>query len=336
MLGTLSENLTSYGSLTRSNVSSLIRDMKLDKIQFNSLISKMSSYSSGSQFLTQKVGAGIELNREILVEMFRDSSLRVAKFFSGANAVGLALNSMIDVLSSEIDKVENDLNSLQIFIDNYEYLSGKDDLYNNNYIEKFDTLQNHYKYDGHNFLIKDKDGTNFPIEGNLLIDYTKGLIGINNSFTVKNIINNIMSVRIHSNYESNISSQTSFNNVFTENKQDAWTTTVKSKSILSSTLPLYDQYILYSQVGINGARAAVEIMFSSVVSANQIRINPNFTKGMQLLQVIIFSPSEQNTNSNNSSQNYILALNAPKSLDVTTDIFFERKNINKVIFIFNQ
>ena len=55
MLGTLSENLTSYGSLTRSNVSSLIRDMKLDKIQFNSLISKMSSYSSGSQFLTQKV-----------------------------------------------------------------------------------------------------------------------------------------------------------------------------------------------------------------------------------------------------------------------------------------
>ena len=47
---------------------------------------------------------------------------------------------MIDIFFSEIEKVEKDLDTLQIFIDNYEFIAGKDDLYNSNYIEKFKSL----------------------------------------------------------------------------------------------------------------------------------------------------------------------------------------------------
>lgn len=334
MLGTLSENLTSYSSLSKTTVSSLIREMKLDKLQFNSLIQKMNNYNFGSDFAAQRVGAGIELNREILVDLFRDSSIRISRFFKGANAVGLALNSMIEVLSSEIEKVENDLNYLEAFINNYEFISGKDDLYDNNYIEKFDTLQNHYKYDGYSFNVKDKDGTTFPLDGNIKIDYRKGVIGIGSSDVYKNVINNISGIAIHSNHENDVSSESNFINVFTDNKQDAWTRTIKSKNIINASIAEYNSYIPYSQIGLKGARTVVEVMFKNSVSADKIRINPNYAEGMQLLQIVLFTPIG-NTNSN-TSENYTLCMRAPQRLDKTLDIFFNTTNISKVIFIFNQ
>lgn len=334
MLGTLPESLTSYSNLSKTNVSSLIREMKLDKLQFNSLIQKMNNYNFGSEFAAERVGAGIELNREILVDLFRDSSIRMSRFFKGANAVGLALNSMVEVLSSEIEKVENDLNYLEAFINNYEFISGKDDLYDNNYIEKFDTLQNHYKYDGYNFSIIDKDGTSFPIDGNIKIDYRKGVIGIGNSDIYKNVINNINTVLIHSNHDNDVSSQSNFTNVFTDNKQDAWTRTVKSKNIINARMSEYDSYIPYSQVGLRGAKTVVEVRFNNSVRADKIRINPNYAEGMQLLQIVLFTPIG-NTNSN-TSENYKLCMRAPQRLDKTLDIFFNLTNISKVMFIFNQ
>jgi hypothetical protein len=334
MLGTLPESLTSYSNLSKTNVSLLIREMKLDKSQFNSLIQKMNNYNFGTEFAAQKVGAGIELNREILVDLFRDSSIRISRFFKGANAIGLALNSMIEVLSSEIQKIENDLNYLEAFINNYEFISGKDDMYDNNYIEKFDTLQNHYKYDGYSFTINDKDGTTFPLDGNVKIDYTKGVIGIGNSDVYKNVIDNIGTIIINSNHENDISSQSNFDNVFTDNKQDAWTRTIKSKNIIGAGLTGFNSYIPYSQVGLKGARTAVEVLFNNTVRADKIRINPNYAEGMQLLQIVLFTPVG-NTNSN-TSENYTLCMRSPQRLDKTLDIFFNVTNISKVIFIFNQ
>ena len=42
---------------------------------------------------------------------------------------------------------EKDIKNLETFIDNYEFISGKDDLYTFSHIEKFDNLNNSYIFD---------------------------------------------------------------------------------------------------------------------------------------------------------------------------------------------
>ena len=122
------------------------------------------AYKDVIYFAAASIGSLTTLNKEVLVELFRDSSLRLNNLYNGANSAGLALNSMIDVLSSEIEKIHKDINDLEIFINNYEYISGKDDLYNANYIEKFDIteekvrLKNHLNYFTESINSKDSNG----------------------------------------------------------------------------------------------------------------------------------------------------------------------------------
>lgn len=340
MLNKLPETINTYTNLSKSTISSLIRDMKVDKIDFATLINKMSTFSTGTDFAAQRITTLAPLNREVLVELFRDSSLKIANFFTAANAVGLALNSMVDILSSEIKKIEKDLDDLQSFIDNYEFLSGKDDLYNSNYIEKFDSYINNYTFDGTDFIIPDKDGVSFDKFGNSFIDPNIGILTMGSSMDQINVINNIKNINIITNYENYSTTNSSFLNLVNDNLKDSWTVTIKSPIVLTSKISDYDTYIKYDQSNINGARTVVELIFENEIEIDTVRFNPNQGNGLQLLQLVIFGPNEQigsiSENINNIANGYSAILNSPKLLNRTTDVSFIKRNVNKIIFIFNQ
>lgn len=331
MLNRLPETITTYTNLSKSTVSSLIREMKVDKLDFTALMSKMTSFSAGSDFAAQRITPLSTLNREVLVELFRDSFLRISNFYNAANTVGLALNSMVDVLSSEISKVEKDLYNLQIFIDNYEFLSGKDDLYNSNYLENFDNFTNNYTADGLDFSIPDKDGVSFDKFGNCFIDNHNGTLTMGKRFTSKNVLNNIKSMKIYSNYNNYTTTSTSFENTINDNLLDSWSVTVKSPIVLTSKISDYDKYITYNQQNINGARTVVEVDFDNQIEIDTIRFNPNYGSGLQLLQVTVFTPTAPNV-----PVSYANILNSPRVTDRTLDISFTKRAVNKIIFIFNQ
>lgn len=332
MLNKLPETINTYTNLSRSTVSSLIREMKVDKSDFSSLISKMSNFSAGSDFAAKRLAPLGVLNREVLVELFRDSSLRVKNFFNAANAVGLALNSMIDVLSSEISKVEKDLENLELFIDNYEFLSGKDDLYNSNYIENFDSYINNYTYDGFDFNIPDRDDLSFNKFGNTFI--SNGTLAMGNRLNPINMIDNIRSVKILSNYENYLTTNTNFINTINNNLTDSWTVTIKSPTVLTSKISEYDKYITYDQSKISGARTVVELTFENEFDQSSIRFNPNYGNGLQLLQVVLFG----SLNFSDSTKLFteMPLLEEPRLLDKTVEISIPFQSINKIILIFNQ
>lgn len=357
MISTLPQMINTYTDLSRSMVSSLIKEMKVDKIQFASLINKMSSFNAGSSFAAQSIAPLSPLNREILVELFRDSSLRMSSYFNAANAVGLAIASMIDVISSDIEKVEKDLQNLEIYIENYEFLSGKDDQYNANYLEKFDSFLNNYLYDGYSFSIPDRDQMNFNSSTNAFIDSGSGSLGIGTGFSAKNLLNNVKILQVKSNYENNITSSTDFINLINDNLTDSWNITIKSPVILTSQLTEYSKYINVDYQNIPGAKTAVEMTLDTPIYMDTIRFNPNYGNGLTLLQMIIFSDnplgevvtydssSEITTestvtllskNSLEIGNSYEVMLKQPKLLERTVDISFAGRSINKIIFIFNQ
>lgn len=326
MLNKLSDVIGSFSTTTRTNVNSLIREAKVSKIELQNLISKLKNFSSGSSFATNNVAPFSPLDRALFVDLFRDSYFRVQRFFTAMNGIGLALNSMVNVLDSEIEKVQKDIDNFEFFINNYNYLVGEDDLYNFNYLEKFNNLLNDYRYDGASFLIPDRNGSSFPIGGNGFVDTNAGIFKFGSNIEFVNILDNVQSINIQSNYNNYISSSSDFENLFNDTLSDSWSVSIKSPIILTSNLPDYSKYIDYEYSSINGAQAIVELNFIQSINIDTIRFNPNFGSDFEVLQISINDIDNNQTN----------LLNSPVKVKGLREFSFTRRAVNKIIFIFNQ
>ena len=327
MLNPLSQVVNSYSTNSQLTVQSLVRDMKVDKVEIQNIINRLSTYNSGPTFAVSSIGALNVMDKQILFEMFRDGFLRIQRLFSGMNGVGLAINSMTDVLTAEIDKVEKDIENLELFINNYEFISGKDDLYTFNYIEKFNDYLGSYKYDGSTFTIPDRDSTSFPDGGNGFIDSSIGLFKFGSDIKYINVIDNIKDIKITSNYDNYVTSSSDFANLFTETLYDSWNVTVKSPVILNSNLSSYAQYLPYDYNLYNGAQTAVEVIFRESILIDTLRLSSNSAGDMQLMQVCVGISDDA------AFEN---VLNDSIKLKSIKEISFDKRQVKKVLFIFNQ
>lgn len=336
MLNVLPDTINALSNSSRTNVSSLIRTMKVQKSDMKALIDTIGQYSNNTEFATSRIPALSLLDRDVIVDLFRDSFLRIRQLFSITNSIGIVTNSMVNVFDSEIEKIKKDISNLELFIDNYEFLAGKDDYYNTNYIEKFDNILDSYIYDSVTFAIPDRDGEGFPVGGNGFVDSKMGMFKIGNSYSSNNVIDNIKSVSIQTNYDNYVTSQSDFENVFNDVIKDAWSVTAKSPVILNTNVFGYDKYLNYNLDGISGAQVAVDFEFISSVEMDTLRVSPNFGNGLQLLQAVVFFDDVNNTNSSLQDDNYLLLLNSPRLLSNDLEISFSRQLVRKVILIFNQ
>ena len=322
MLNYLPETINQYSSSTRTSISSLIKSMKISKVELSSLVDKMNNNVVDKNFSASRIPTFSVISKEILIDSFRNLYLREQQLFSAANANGLVLSSMVDIFSSEIDKVQNDLDKLELFIDNYEFISGKDDLFNANYIEKFD--------------IPDRDNIKFGENGNAFVDGSVGVFKIGNSQDTKNIIRNIKNINIKTNYNNYITTNNDFFNLFNDNLSDSWTITVKSPVILESQITEFLKYIKYDYSLVKGAVTSAEIELQRSINIDTIRFNPNESNNFQILQVVVFHSSPQQSNNRNAAENYTTLLDRPKLINGVFELRFDQKRVKKIIFIFNQ
>jgi hypothetical protein len=363
MLKQLPNVINSFSSSSQTTVSSLIRQMKIDKSDVSSLVSKLSQIRVDTSYSPSIFSQFSSLNKEFFIDIFRDADVRVRSYYTSANTVGLMLNSMIDIFFSEIEKVEKDLDTLQVFIDNYEFIAGKDDLYNSNYVEKFDNYLNDYRTDGYLFDLIDRDGSYFDENGNGFVDTRAGVFKIGTGVTAKNALDFIDDVNIKTNYDNYKSSDSGFYTTLNDNRSDSWNVTIKSPVILTSKIDDIKKYISYDLSYINGAQNIIEMSFAFPQEIDTIYITPGHGNGLQLLQAVLFSDVTESyvykdyetilqeaTDANQTVESYIEAtlgdptsatttipvLTEPKQLDSITEISFPRRNVSKVVLIFNQ
>jgi hypothetical protein len=350
MLKQLPDTVNSFSYNSQATVSSLIREMKLDKSDLSTLVSKLSAIRLNTSYSPSPFEQFSILNREFFIDMFRDADLRMRSYYSAANTVGLMLNSMTDIISSEIEKVEKDLEIMATFIDNYEFLAGKDDLYNGNYIEKFESNLNDYRSDGYVFDLVDRDGVPFSENGNGFVDKKVGEFKIGQEMEFRNALDFADNISIKNNYSNYVTTDSGFYAALNQSKSDSWNVTIKSPVILTSKVSEATKYIGYDQSYINGAETMVEMSFAFPQEMDAIYITPGNGNGLQLLQVVLLSDKteysrlvpydEENPDFNGTispeNLNIIPILSSPKLLDSISEITFPRTNVNKIIFIFNQ
>jgi len=336
----LPNTISTFSHSSRKTIQSLIGEMKADKVDINSLISKMSSLKNSAEYNYPSISPLSTLDAEAFVDIFRDASIKIIRFFNAANAMSIMLSSMMDVMFDQIEKNEIELDQIEAFIENYEFLSGKDDTFNYNYIEKFSNDLDNYRYDDPTLSFKDKDGSNITMQDMGIVDSGTGYFKFGNFIDDINFDRNInkTNFKLTSNCQSYITTESSIYNLFNDSKQDSWTVTVKSPSILNSGISDYENYLYNEALSLRGAKFAVEIPLNVAIEMNSIKISPNESNGLQLVQVVIFSGNSTNSNNNrnNSSVFQQKILNKPIIINSTIEVTFEKRFVQKVILIFNQ
>ena len=335
----LPDTIQTFSNSSKKTVSSLIQNIKADKTQIANLIENIKTFDTTANYTPTLALRYSPMNLEAVIEFFRDSSLRVGQFFSASSSISNVVNSMVSIFSSEIQKIENDIKILETFIDNYQYISGEDDLFNFNYVENFNNDLNSYKEDLISIVQYDRDGSIFPENGNYKIDNVINKMSIDNTISFINIINNISSINYVNNYSNFITTDTGFRSTINESVTDDWTVTAKSPYVLTSKLPSLSRYLNYDYSYITGAQAEITMTLLNATEMDLIRISPSDTEGMQILQVVIESTAptaSSQTGAVSGSTIETPVLSSPLLIDKTVDILFPKCKVNKITFIFNQ
>lgn len=140
MIELLPSTISTFATNSRATVGSLIKMVKADKTQVVELLKNASNFSGGADYTPVSVKPLSMISSEIFVDFFRDLEIRFERYYRATNTISVLINSLNDSMMSKINKLEKDIAYLENFVDNYEFISGKDDLYNYSYIENFDNI----------------------------------------------------------------------------------------------------------------------------------------------------------------------------------------------------
>ena len=339
MKSSLPAYVQTYSFGSRKAVSDLIVLAKNNSRSAASIAQSLEGLSSINQYNGLSIAPYALASFEAFLDFFRDINLKTIAYYDAMNQISTAISSYSSILNSEIAKLEKDINQLQIFIDNYSFLSGEDDLYNGSFVETFSDDSNSYLTENFQNKQYDKDGLEFSQDELASVDIVSGTLKCGSKFSNINVYPKITEYK--NNYTQYISSSSDMYNLFNEASNKSWNTTIKSPTIISSNIDdLSDVGYDYSYS--KGATASVNFVFENPQTMNCMRISPNLGTDFQILQVIVYTAINPNnagstgSSSSSSSEAKILLLQSPLLVESVKDISFDEVLVRKIKIIFNQ
>lgn len=342
MINFLPDTIKTFSDKSQQTVGSLIKSMKSDKAQIAELVKGLGNFTVGADYAPSLSKPRGIIESETFVDIFRDIQLRFSRYFEAANSVSTTANSMVDIMFSQISRIENNINYLESYINNYDFIAGKDDLYNYSYLENFDNVLRSNENEPEKVPYIDKGGSPFTENGNGYVDPVVSKFRIGNGINFINPIGLIKSVTTDSNYSYYVSSISDADKLFEQKQSAVWNVSVKSPTILTSLPGFLSKYIDYDYSYIIGAKTMVEIDLLKEIEMDVLRVSPNEFNGLQLMQVIIESANvaekmySGNSDISNSGYQIKKLLNSPMQIKSTVDITFTLDRVKKIILIFNQ
>lgn len=342
MLNNLGNYISSFGSNTRKNINSVLKKSSLEKEELGRMIAGLSSFTSAADYIPVFVSPLSILQREALIDLFRDTELRVKSLYSVSSTLSVLSSSMENIFGGELKKLENDIAYLSGYINNYSFISGEEDLYNVNFVENFDNDQNSYQYDLQTISsIPDRNNITFLNSEKSYVDSFTGSLKFSSN-KEENIItiedSNIESISFDSNFAQQfISSDTGIRNVISGNSNNSWNITVKSPSIINESIFSQDKYKSYiNTLQGSGIEVAVKVVLKSAVNASRIRIAPNIGEGLYVTQLIVQGTESNTNNSNSQENNYVGIISDSIYSEKNIDIDFPPQNVKSFIIFFKQ
>lgn len=240
MLPQLSEYINSFSNQARLSIHSVLTDVSNEKVEIGQLVNKLSSFSAAADYIPRAVRQLEPLQREVVVDLFRDVDLRIKTQFDVSNSLSLLSSSMNNIFGGEIEKIEKDIQYLNSYINNYSFISGEDDLYDSSFIENFDNELNSFMNESNNFVVPDRDGIPFSSSMISKVDNLTGRLKYSSDYelSLSDIpIDSIESIDFDYNFPKEyISSDTGADKLLSNSNSKSWSLTVKSPVLIKESI----------------------------------------------------------------------------------------------------
>jgi hypothetical protein len=123
MLNNLGNYISSFSSNSRKNITSVLRKSTLEKEEIGRIVSNLGSLTTAADYIPVFVSPLSSLQRESLIDLFRDTELRVKSLYSISSTLSVLSSSMENIFGGEIKKIENDIAYLSAYINDYSFIS---------------------------------------------------------------------------------------------------------------------------------------------------------------------------------------------------------------------
>jgi len=340
MLPKLSNYVSSFSRQSRRTVNEVLTESSLEKAEIGKLVSKISSFSSAADYIPSYVSMLSPMQREPLIDLFRDMDLRIQTDFDISKSLSLLRSSMSSIFSGEIEKLERDVAYLESFIRNWTFLSGEDDLYNFSFMENFDNDQYSHIYDKSSYKIPDRTGSGFSAKEHATVDSLTDSLKFSNSYE-KSLVNiekqDIKEIKYYTNFSTEyITSDTGINNLLNNSSSNTWNLTIKSPLIIKESIFEREEFARY-QNGINltaSAQVAIQVTFNKQIKATRIRLTPNSSSGLFVTQIVVESGSGQSPVQTTEDLNKTTILSDPIYINKGVDVELPSAGYVKSMIIF--
>lgn len=344
MLTQLSESISSFNRQSRKTVNQVLSESIVEKSEIGSLVNKIGSFSSAADYIPSFVNTLSTIQREPIIDLFRDMDLRIKSTYDISRTLSILRSSMSSIFSGEVEKLEKDISYLESYINNWIFLSGEEDLYDHVFVENFDNDLNSHVYADTISKIPDRNGVPFQASESSFVDSFSGSLKYSKNYeqTLSGIsLDDIEDVLYYTNFsEEYVSSDTGVHKILNDSSSHIWNLTVKSPVVIKENIfdqNTFSSFKVENQID-SSAQIGVEIVFKSPKEISRIRITPNISDNIDLLQVIVQSTSNSATNvAGSTSPNKYKIL--PNSVRIKNSLDVELPDydfIKSVVLIFGQ
>jgi hypothetical protein len=339
----ISNYISTFSDRSRRTIQSVLSESYLEKAEIGRLINKVSAFAAPADYAPRLVAPLEPIQREVLIDMFRDMDLRVKGQFDISNSISLLGSSMVNVFGGELQKIEKDLDYLNAYVNNYSFISGEDDLFNSSFIENFDNESNSYLSQNaqgeQTTVVSDRSLIPFRLEEAAKVDPFAGVLKFSSQYetTLQSIqVEDVKEISYDTNFSPNyVTTNTGVEKILNNLNNKSWTVTVKSPFIIRESILDREEYFSYKNgvVVPPSAQIALKIKFNRLIPIARLRINPNYATGMQVAQIIVDTESSNQSGNSSGTQTKKGLLNSAILLEQNFDIDFDQTYMVKELII---
>ena len=312
----LSDYIFSIATRSREKVQSILTATQTSKENLDEISKRINDSISRSPISIRPESYGGVISNANLDAVHRDVSLRTQELFTESNLISLLLDTHSEILSSEVKKQKDQLDSFRKYIDNYTFMLADEGFYDHAYMESFNDEIQKEVGSTLNTMLYDRSGVSFdPTSEILEVDQGAGILAFSSSYIFSHPLSASV---IRSNCSPSLVSDTGIWRAVTSSQGEGWRAEVSSqRPIVSSLRDDLDK----------GAQFEIELFLLSPGPCDTISLSPMADVAMDILSIRVY---------NEDFSEWKEIIGEKKKLSKETVFFFDQQVVSKFVILVSQ
>lgn len=314
----LDDYIPSLSSDQQRRAAFLLEEAKLQKADVNKLAEQLASITAVSAAVSARHTAGRLVTYDVFDSNFRSIDGRLRALYSLSNKLAQLLYANIDMLTSQVFQLENEITSLEKIANNYGFVTSQGATYHRSFMEPFDSEINREELNA--FAIPDRSGVPFGPGEMANLRTAQGVLSLSGGggADIQNVP--LTASIVDSNVTGLVQQSTDVNLTTTPHITDGWRMVVTSPVHIDNANSADERY--------QGAWVKVEFMASTPSPASEIRITPLGSSALDLMAVNLYESE--------ATSDFRSVLPKVMTLDRPVIVHFPTQLVHKFQIIVNQ